>query len=224
MTNVTTVSVVDHDEEIRRFLSRWVDAAKGFSCLSQYADAQSALRRLPKDAPDIVLLNMHLPDFSGPECLSRLKPLLSETDFVVMTIWEDAEETFQAFEAGAIGCLSKFMERAEFIAALEVVRLGGCLMSSGTARKVIQSFRQKPMGSTVVERLSPRELGVLESLVQGYSCEEIATMFGIGIPTINGHIHGICKKLQVHSRFRAVTRCAGLPMYPKPAQVPVGLG
>jgi DNA-binding NarL/FixJ family response regulator len=148
---------------------------------------------------------------SGIECVRRLKPLLPETQFVMLTVYEDADHIFDALAAGACGYLLKQTPFNELLNALKEVHAGGSPMTSNIARKVVQSFQQFHPASSDAEELSPREHEVLDLLARGYLYKEIAEALGISVPTVNTYIRRIYEKLHVRSRAQAVAKYAHIP-------------
>jgi DNA-binding NarL/FixJ family response regulator len=200
------VSIVEDDAPAREILSDWIRRAQGFHCVTQYGDGESALAGLPADKPEVVLMDINLPGMSGIECVRRLKPLLPSTQFVMVTIYEDADHIFNALAAGASGYLLKHTPRNELLSALKDVYAGGSPMTSNIARKVVQSFQRSGPGLDEAANLSPREREVLELLARGYLYKEISNTLGISVPTVNTYIRRIYEKLQVRSRAQAVAK------------------
>jgi DNA-binding NarL/FixJ family response regulator len=199
------VSIVEDDAAVRQLLEQWISRAKGFRCVSQHASPATALMQLPAEKPDLVLMDINLPDLNGIQCVSRLKSLMPETQFLMLTVYEDADHIFSALAAGAVGYLLKETSREELIAALREVHAGGAPMTSYIARKVVQTF-QKPRSEPVGENLTPREREVLGLLARGYLYKEIAEALNISMPTVSTHIRRIYDKLHVNSRGRAVAK------------------
>jgi DNA-binding NarL/FixJ family response regulator len=149
---------------------------------------------------------------SGIECVRKLKPRLPDTQFVMVTVYEDANHIFNALSAGASGYLLKQTRRHELINALKDVHAGGSPMSSQIARKVVQNFyRTETKADGAAVELSPREREVLELLARGYLYKEIAEMLKISVLTVNTYIRRIYEKLHVRSRAQAVAKYAHLP-------------
>jgi len=214
------VSIIADDAAVRRLLGDWISRAKEFRCVSQHASAATALMQLPTEKPDLVLVDINLPDLNGIQCVSRLKPLMPETQFLMLTVYEDADHIFSALAAGAVGYLLKETSRDELIAALREVHAGGAPMTSYIARRVVQSF-QRPKSEPVGENLTGREREVLGLLAQGYLYKEIADALSISMPTVSTYIRRIYDKLHVNSRGRAVakftqTTLSTLPSMPMP--------
>jgi DNA-binding NarL/FixJ family response regulator len=207
------VAIVEDDVPAREILAGWIRNADGFRCVGEFDDAESALAKLPHEKPSVVLFDINLPGMNGIECVRKLKPRLPDTQFVMVTVYEDANHIFNALSAGASGYLLKQTRRNELIDALKDVHAGGSPMSSQIARKVVQNFYRNETqtdGETV--ELSPREREVLELLARGYLYKEIAEMLQIGVQTVNTYIRRVYEKLHVRSRAQAVAKYAHLPM------------
>jgi DNA-binding NarL/FixJ family response regulator len=206
------VAIVEDDVPAREILAGWIRNADGFRCAGEFDDAETALAKLPHEKPSVVLFDINLPGMNGIECVRRLKPSLPDTQFLMVTVYEDANHIFNALSAGASGYLLKQMRRNELLDALKDVHAGGSPMSSQIARKVVQSFRRNETGfdGETVE-LSPREREVLELLARGYLYKEIAEMLKISVQTVNTYIRRIYEKLHVRSRAQAVAKYVHLP-------------
>src|SRR6266496_205594 len=102
-----TVSIVEDNEQLRKTLSRVIARAEGFECVSSYGDAESALEGLPKDKPEVVLMDINLPGLNGVECVRKLKQVAPQIQSVMLTVYEDTENIFAALAAGASGYLLK---------------------------------------------------------------------------------------------------------------------
>ncbi len=176
-----------------------------------HGSAEAAIATLPAEKPTVVLMDINLPGLSGIDCVCRLKPLMPETQFVMLTVYEDADHIFNALTAGASGYLLKRTPRAELLAALKDVHAGGSPMSSNIARKVVQSFRGTGPQPSETNDLSPREREVLELLARGYLYKEIAGSLQISGPTVNTYIRRIYEKLHVRSRSQAVAKLTHVP-------------
>ena len=201
-----TVSIVEDNEQLRGTLARVVGRAEGFKCLSQYGDAESALEGLPKDKPEVVLMDINLPGMNGVECVRRLKQTAPATQVVMLTVYEDTENIFNALTAGAAGYLLKRTKSAELLEAIREVHRGGSPMTTHIARKVTQSFQKAGLSQTPTENLSEREQEVLDCLSQGFLYKEIAEKLGISYETVHTYIRRIYEKLQVRTRTEAVAK------------------
>jgi DNA-binding NarL/FixJ family response regulator len=215
-----SVSIVEDDAQARQILSDWIRRTDGFRFVSEHGSAESALAGLPKENPTVVLTDINLPGLNGIECVRRLKSVLPGTQFVMLTVYEDADHIFHALSAGATGYLLKHTPRNELLAALKQVHSGGSPMTSNIARKVVQSFQQQapPASSTDTYELSPRESEVLDLLARGYLYKEIADSLAISLPTVSTYIRRIYEKLHVRSRAQAVAKYANIPLGKNGAQ------
>ncbi len=207
------VAIVEDDVPAREILAGWIRSAEGFRLAGEYDDAETAIARLPQEKPSVVLFDINLPGMNGIECVRKLKPRLPDTQFLMVTVYEDANHIFNALSAGASGYLLKQMRRNELLDAMKDVHAGGSPMSSQIARKVVQSFRRdENQGGGETIELSPREREVLELLARGYLYKEIAEMLKISVQTVNTYIRRIYEKLHVRSRAQAVAIYAHLPL------------
>jgi DNA-binding NarL/FixJ family response regulator len=198
-----TVSIVEDQDPLRATLARVISRAEGFECVSDYPTAEAALEGLPKDRPQVVLMDINLPGINGVECVRRLKRLLPEVLVIMLTVYEDTDNIFNALAAGATGYLLKRTPRAELLDAIREVRRGGSPMTAHIARKVVQSFQQ-PAPTAPTSNLSQREQEVLDLLSQGFLYKEIADRLGISYETVHTYIRRIYEKLQVRTRTEAV--------------------
>jgi DNA-binding NarL/FixJ family response regulator len=211
-----TVSIVEDDAGARDLLASTVDKAPDFRCLSRHGDAEAALAALPSLKPDVVLMDINLPGQSGVECVRQLKLQLPQTQFLMVTVYEDTNHIFQALAAGASGYLIKNTPVKELLSAIRDVHGGGSPMTSNIARKVIQSFQVGPVPVPETEALTARERQILDLLAGGQLYKEIAAALAISVPTVCTHIRGIYDKLHVHSRSQAVAIYLKHPGAPTP--------
>ena len=207
---VVAVSIVEDDPQARKIIAGWIGRASGFRLAGDWGDAESALKFLPEKKPDVVLMDINLPGMNGVEAVRKLKSVLPETQFVMLTVYEDADHIYNALSAGATGYLLKQTPREELLSALGDVHRGGSPMTSNIARKVVQSFKQTSAPVPPGHELSPREQEVLELLARGYLYKEIAERLNISVPTVNTYIRRMYEKLHVRSRAQAVAKYAHL--------------
>jgi len=196
-----SVALVEDDSATREIIAGWIDQTSRFCCVGKYKNVTSALASLPAQSPDVVLVDINLPDATGIECVRQLKPQMPRTQFVMVTVYGDSNHVFAALLAGACGYLLKRLTRASLLAALDEVYRGGSPMSGSIARKVVRFFQEYPGGD---QPLSPRELEVLQLVAEGYVNKEIADRLNLSEPTIATYIRRIYDKLHVHSREAAV--------------------
>jgi DNA-binding NarL/FixJ family response regulator len=207
----TRVAIVEDDAVTRGMLADIVAGAANLELGGQYERCGAAIEALPAEAPSVVLADINLPDGTGVDMVRELKPRMPATQFLMLTVYEDAEHIFAALAAGATGYLLKSTRRAELLEGIAQILAGGSPMSSAIARKVVQSFSRPAVlpVRTELEGLSPREQSVLELLAKGFLYKEIADSLGVSGPTVNTYIRRIYEKLQVHSRSQAITKFFG---------------
>ena len=201
-----TVSIVEDQDLLRQTLARVLSRAEGIRCLGQYANAEDALKALPGEKPEVVLMDINLPGINGVECVRRLKQVAPAIQVIMLTVYEDTENIFNALAAGATGYLLKRTPRAELLDAIREVQSGGSPMTTHIARKVVQSFARTVASPHPSEILSDREQEVLDCLSQGFLYKEIADKLGISYETVHTHIRRIYEKLQVRTRTEAVAK------------------
>ena len=200
------VSIVEDSDKFRETLARVLNRSEGFRCLSQYANAEEALKALPQDKPDVVLMDINLPGINGVECVRQLKQLTPAIQVMMLTVYEDTDNIFNALTAGATGYMLKRTPRDELLEAIREVHRGGSPMTTHIARKVVQSFQRAAPAASPTEMLSPREQEVLDCLAQGFLYKEIAEKLSISYETVHTYIRRIYEKLQVRTRTEAVAK------------------
>jgi DNA-binding NarL/FixJ family response regulator len=186
-----------------------LNQAPGLSCVSTYATAEAALRDLPDQKPDVVLMDIHLPGMNGIECVAKLKARLPQLQVLMLTRYEQSDQIFDSIRAGASGYLLKYTPAEELVQAVEQVHAGGAPMTMQIARKVITYFHQTQKSASEVEKLTPREKEVLTLLAKGYPYKKIASDLGIAIGTLRVHLRAVYDKLHVHCRTEAAVKYLG---------------
>jgi DNA-binding NarL/FixJ family response regulator len=199
------VAIVEDDEEIRANLSHRIGSNPAFELLGTFSDAESAVTDLPTREPDVVLMDINLPQMDGVECVRTLKPRMPGTQFLMLTVYEDNNRLFKSLTAGASGYLLKRTSPAKLLQAIREAHLGGSPMTPQIARRVVQHFRQRNPESEL-GRLAPRETEVLDQLSKGFRYKEIVDNLGISHGTLHSYIRNIYEKLHVHSRTEAVVK------------------
>jgi DNA-binding NarL/FixJ family response regulator len=203
---MTRIAIVEDNKVIRESLMEFVQTDSECECVCVCATTEEALREIPKHQPDIVLMDIQLPDISGIECTARLKQLMPSVQIIMVTVYEDTERIFKALRAGACGYLLKRCTPEELISAIREVRQGGAPMSREIARKVIVSFQEPVTTAAEVEGLSQREREILELLAAGFPNKKIAARVGLTDGTVRWHLRHVYHKLHVRSRTEAVLK------------------
>ena len=202
----TNVVIVEDNRSFRGKLATYLNATPGYNCVGVYDSAEEALRSIPRLSPDVVLMDIHLPNMSGVDCTRRLKELCPAIQILILTVYEDNDRIFGALKAGASGYLLKRADPADILRAIQEVKQGGSPMSSQIARRVVQSFREVAPDPHKSEKLSQREEEILQLLSKGYSTKEIADDSSISVNTVRTHLQHIYEKLHVRSRTEAILK------------------
>lgn len=200
------VAVVEDDKQIRKNLISLLNDSPGFKCIAAYDDAESALAGLPSVNPDVVLMDINLPEMSGIECVRNIKIKIPELLIIMLTVYEDTRKIFSSLEAGAVGYLLKSSHPDQILQAINEVMSGGSPMSAQIARKVVQSFHKLKSVESEIFKLTEREREILDLLAKGFLYKEIADKLFISHDTVHNHLRRIYEKLHVRSRTEAVVK------------------
>ena len=200
------VVIVDDDDGIRASLAALIGRAPALRLVGDYADADAALKEIPRRTPDVVLMDINLPGINGVECVRQLKGSLPAVQFLMLTVYEDSDSLFNSLKAGASGYLLKRTASARLLDAIRDVYDGGSPMTPQLARRVVQYFSRSGDGESPVARLTPGEKDFLDQLAKGYAYKEIADRMTISIDTVRSYVRTVYEKLHVHSRTEAVVK------------------
>lgn len=203
------VVIVEDDSMFRESFMEAIATSPSWRVSGCHVRAESAIETIPKDPPAAVIVDIQLPGMSGIELVRALKPLCPETQFLMVTVFEDADKVFEALAAGASGYMLKRDVHARLLESLDDVLAGGAPMSSAIARKVVQHFRLPVQEPGEDFHLTQRETETLDLLVKGYFYKEIASELGIRIDTVAFHLGNIYRKLQVRTRSEAILKYMG---------------
>jgi DNA-binding NarL/FixJ family response regulator len=200
------ISIVEDNHTLRNSLQALFNRTPGMQCVSALPHLMNVVSDLSKDQPDIVLMDIDLPNITGIEGVRTIKSVFENIQILMFTVFEDDEKIFAAIRAGASGYLLKKTPPAEIIEAVKELYDGGAPMSPSIARKVLQAFQSVPYDSLTEYELTAREKEMLFSLVDGLSYKKIGEKYFISLSTIRTHISNIYGKLHVHSKSQAVAK------------------
>jgi DNA-binding NarL/FixJ family response regulator len=203
-----SVAIVEDSDLIRELTIRAIDQSGEFEVSHTYANAEDAIAFLPKEPPQIALMDIQLPGMSGIECLAKLKDTCPSTQFMMFTGSEENDDIFDALKAGATGYLLKGQDPEILLGALRDLYHGGSPMSATIARRVVMAFHSPAMTARQgeAEELTDRERELLRLLGTGLRNKEIADSLYISLDTVKKHINNIYRKLHVQSRAEAVNK------------------
>jgi DNA-binding NarL/FixJ family response regulator len=204
--NAITVAIVEDNAAVCASLEKMINASDRCRCVGTSRNGAQALQAIPKHRPDVVIMDINLPDLTGIECTTRLKAQLPRTQFLVLTVYNDSRQIFRALEAGASGYLLKRSTPEAIVQAVCDVHAGGSPMSAEIARQVVQSFQRPVAAANEIAALTPREMEILRLVTEGLATKEIADRSGVSYTTICTHLGHIYGKLHVHSRTAAAAK------------------
>jgi DNA-binding NarL/FixJ family response regulator len=200
-----TVIVVEDRTRIRETIVDLINETDGLRCIGAHGSCEALLEHLRDTAPDVILMDIGLPGMSGIEGVKAVKARFPDVDILMHTVFDDDEKIFQSILAGASGYVLKNAEPEELIRAIREIRVGAP-MSASIARRMLAMMRGKEAKPTDELNLTPRELEILQWLVEGLSYKKIAEKLFISPLTVQSHIKKVYEKLQVHSKSAAVSK------------------
>lgn len=200
------VAIVEDQDDLRESWGRIINSHEEFLLGGSYADAESAMKGLINQPPDVALIDIHLPGMSGIELIAEFSAKHSIIRFVVFSSMNDDENVFNALKAGAKGYILKSGMAREILDGITDVFNGGSPMSSTIARRVVESFNKVPEVNTEMQKLSAREQEIIAMLAKGLRYKEIADKLFISSETVRTHIRNMYEKLAVNSRTDALNK------------------
>jgi DNA-binding NarL/FixJ family response regulator len=208
-----SVCIVDDNKDLRNALEEIVSMSPEYKCVATIGTASDAINHIPALKPDVVLMDINLggPE-SGIDVVKTLKPRMSDTNFMMCTVYEEDEKIFEALSAGASGYILKKTDPTRLLEAIRELYEGGAPMSSQIARKVVAAFQKNQPASTETGELSVlsnREKEILEFLSRGLMYKEIAAQLFLSPETVRKHVYNIYEKLHVNNRVAAVNKFYG---------------
>jgi DNA-binding NarL/FixJ family response regulator len=203
------VGVVEDDPGLRESLRLLIGGTRGFQCAGLWGSAEDALRRLRQDpgtAPDVILMDIHLPGLPGSQAVRLVRDEFPGVAVLMLSVYEGEEQIFESLCNGASGYLLKKTPPNKLLEAVRDVRDGGCPMSPEIARKVIQLFRDIGPPTRPEHDLTPQEVRLLKLLADGSSYQAAADRLEISINTVRNYVRSIYEKLHVNSKSAAVSK------------------
>jgi DNA-binding NarL/FixJ family response regulator len=202
------VLLVDDDDLMRAGLKAVLSSDESIDVVGEAGDGRAAVRSARTLRPDVVLMDVRMPDLDGISATSEVLAASPEVKVAVLTTFEQDDYIFGALSAGASGFLLKRTKPEELIAAIHTIAAGDSLLSPSVTRRVIERMAGQPVAdsqaSTRLEELTPREREVLELIARGLSNAEIAAAFVIEESTVKTHVKRILMKLRLRDRVQAV--------------------
>ena len=205
---MTRVLIADDDDLMRAGLAELLSADPGIEIVGAASTGREAVQRACRLAPDVVLMDVRMPDLDGIAATRELARLAPATRILILTTFEQDDYIFAALRAGASGFLLKRTRPEDLLAAVHTIAAGDCLLSPSVTRRVIDRMAQQPTPDLAdrakLDELTPRERQVLELLARGLSNREIAAALTVEDSTVRTHVKRILMKLDLRDRVQAV--------------------
>lgn len=206
MLEPITIAIVEDDKHYNNALKKIIGFDRELLCVGQFFNGREALSGLVKLHPQILLMDIKLPDKTGVELVVELKPQMEETKFLMCTSFEDDKHIFDALKAGASGYLVKGESMERIISSIKECHSGGAPMSFGIANRVLRFFREDNRQKPYLEELTKTENEVLEMLSKGMLYKEIADQKSVSLDTIKKQAGSIYRKLHVCNKTEAINK------------------
>jgi DNA-binding NarL/FixJ family response regulator len=201
------VLLADDQELVRSGFRLILELAEGIEVTGEAADGREALALAKELQPDVVLMDVRMPELDGIEATRRIRQAGLETRVLVLTTFDLDEYVYAAVQAGASGFLLKDAPREQLVTAVRTVARGEALLAPAVTQRLIERFLARPPAeetAPALGELSPRELDVLRLVARGLSNAEIAASLIVGEATVKTHVARILRKLDVRDRVQAV--------------------
>jgi len=198
------VLVADDHAIVRAGLRALIAAEPSLELAGEAAGGYEAIDLVEKTHPDVLVLDISMPDLDGIAVVKKVKPRYPDLRILILTVHEDEALLREAIRAGASGYVLKRAAEAELVSAIRIVMRGDLYVDPAMLRSLLleeKSIRSEPQP---VEPLTPREIEVLKLIVQGYTNRQIADKLCISVRTVEGHRANLCGKLGLRSRVELV--------------------
>lgn len=203
-TKVIRLVIYDDSIQRRESLKALLSLTEGMKCVADFADCSNVEKNMEDFHPDVVLMDIEMPNVDGISGVSLIKKKHPDIRIVMQTVFEDDEKIFASLQAGAEGYILKKASAEKITQSIEEVYQGGAYMTPSVALRVMSYFN-KPLLQNEEYKLTPKEKEVLKFLSDGHSYKMVADKLGISYFTVNAHVKKIYEKLHVHSLGEAVS-------------------
>jgi len=199
-----SIIIFEDNEQLRESLVTLLNNSEGYNVIGDYNNVIDAANIIRRYRPDVVIMDIDLPEKSGIEGVRMIKETKPETLVIMYTMFEDDEKLFNSLCAGANGYILKKTSPYKLFEAINEVMEGGAPMSPTIAKRVLQTFQNK--SAVRLYHLSPRETEILHLLIKGYSVKLIAAELKIAFDTTRAHLRNIYQKLHVNCGKEAIAK------------------
>jgi DNA-binding NarL/FixJ family response regulator len=203
------VMLVDDQNLVRKGVRSLLELSEEIEVVAEAADGKEAIRTIPEIRPDVVLLDMRMPEMSGLEVLLALSEAGTLPPTIILTTFDDDEMVLAGIKAGARGYLLKDVSLAELVNAIKTVAQGGSMVKPAVTQRLLKGLENLKTDFSSLDRPDPltdRETEILRLMAGGYSNKEIANSLGVAEGTIKNHVSNILSKMGVRDRTRAVLK------------------
>jgi DNA-binding NarL/FixJ family response regulator len=212
------IMLVEDNLEYREVVRLALEQSQGVELTKQFGTAEIALRTLqnasPSEQPDLILLDLRLPGMNGLEALAQCRDLVPNTKVIILTQSNREQDVLRAIALGASGYLLKSATLDEITESIQTVMGGGAPLDKGVAKFILESLQTRLPKDEDQNRLSERELEIIQLLAEGLVKKEIASRLRIGYSTVDTHVAHIYEKLNVSNAPSAVNRAHRLGLLP----------
>ncbi len=198
--------IYEDNPQLREGLTMLIDGSEGFSVMASFKNCSNIATEIKMYSPDVVLMDIDMPVVNGLEGLKIIRQISDEVKVIMLTVFDDHQNIFEALKSGANGYILKKTPPAKLLEYIQEAATGGAPMTSSVASQVLKMFSQLNSTSENDYNLTDREKEVLQLLVNGYSYKMIAGEMFIAIDTVRSHIKKIYEKLHVNSKSEAVAK------------------
>jgi DNA-binding NarL/FixJ family response regulator len=200
------VLLYDDNEALRTSMEALITEENGFELLAAMPNAETVATDIKELKPDVVLMDIDMPVVNGVEAVKIISRINDKLPVIMLTVFDDNENIFNAICAGASGYILKRYATEEIPSAIRMVLIGGAPMTGSVARKVLMMVPPAKTSDQEKSNLTEKEIAILQYLVNGYSYKMIAAELKLSIDTVRFHIKKIYDKLHVHSATEAVSK------------------
>ncbi len=202
------IFIYDDDEVLRQSLEGLLNMEEDFEVIGSKSNVVTVVQDIKQYTPDVILMDIEMPFMNGVEAVKLIRAFNEQLPVLMLTVFEDNENVYNAICAGASGYLLKKIDPETIATGIREVLNGGAPITPSIAKKVLQLFAKKPvvLKANDDENLSKREVELLTLMVKGHSYKMIATELFISVETVRTHIKRIYKKLQVNNASGAVSK------------------
>jgi two-component system response regulator NreC len=205
MNQKIRVLLCDDHTLFREGLRAAFQGSPSIEVVGEAADGRHAVAKAQKLHPDVVLMDIAMPDLSGVEAARRIRSASRKTRIIILTMYEEEEVVARALDAGVSGYVLKDAPLAHLVHAIEVAHQGGQYLSPRVLKKVVMQYVKGGSGvATSYDRLTDREREILKLLADGLSLKEIAVRLELSIKTVDAHKYNVMKKLDLHDRSELI--------------------